>query len=62
VAEVLGECLPAPLRRVGVPDRWVESGSIDELLTYHNMQPADIAAAARDAMRAKRPFHVARAK
>jgi transketolase len=59
VAEVLGECLPAPLRRVGVPDRWVESGSIQELLTYHNMQPADIAAAAQDAMRAKRPFHVA---
>jgi transketolase len=60
VAEVLGECLPVPLRRIGVPDRWVESGSISELLTYHHMQPADIAEAAQDVVRAKRPFQGAR--
>ena len=53
VAEVLGEHCPAPLRRIGVRDRWVDSGGIDELFTHHRMQPDHIAAAARDAIKAK---------
>lgn len=53
VAEVLGETCPVPLRRIGVRDRWVDSGGIGELFTHHGMQPADIAAAARDALAAK---------
>lgn len=56
VAEVLGDGCPVPLRRIGVRDRWVESGGIDELFTHHHMQPQDIASAARDAIKAKRPF------
>ncbi len=56
VAEVLGECFPVPLRRVGVQDRWVDSGGIDELFTYHKMQPADIATAACLAIESKRHF------
>lgn len=56
VAEVLGECFPVPLRRVGVRDCWVDSGGIDELFTYHRMQPADIAAAACQSIEMKRHF------
>jgi transketolase len=54
VAEVLGETCPVPLLRIGVRDRWVESGGIDELFTQHQMQPEHIAAAACDAIAAKR--------
>lgn len=46
VAETLGEAFPAPLERIGVRDRWVDSGGTSELFTHHCMQPADIAAAA----------------
>jgi transketolase len=53
VAEVLTEQIPAPLRRIGVRDRWVGSGGVDELLTQQRMQPSDIAAAAREAIDAK---------
>jgi transketolase len=53
VAEVLGEHFPAPLQRIGVRDRWADSGGIDELFTYHRMQPDHIAAVARDAIKAK---------
>jgi transketolase len=55
VAETIGDCFPVPLRRIGVHDRWVESGGIEELFTYHHMQPTDIAAAALDVVRAKQP-------
>lgn len=50
VAEVLGEECPVPLQRIGVRDRWIDSGGINELLTEHGMQPADIATAAKTAM------------
>ena len=53
VTEVLAELHPVPVRRIGVQDRWAESGGIDELFTHHQMQPADIAAAAREVMRLK---------
>jgi len=54
VAETLGERCPVPLRRVGVQDRWVDSGGIDELFSRHRMQPRDIAAAAAAAVLEKR--------
>lgn len=47
VSEVLTEDCPAPLQRIGVHDRWVDSGSTSELFNHHGMQPEDIAAAAR---------------
>jgi transketolase len=53
VMEVIGENCPVPVRRIGVRDRWVDSGGIDELFTLHHMQPADIAQAAREAVRSK---------
>lgn len=59
VAEVLAEAQPAPLQRIGVRDRWVDSGGTGELFTHHGMQSEDIAQAARAAMAAKRPFRIA---
>jgi transketolase len=53
VAEVLGEECPVPLRRIGVRDRWADSGGMKELFTHHGMQPEDIAAAARQAVEAR---------
>jgi transketolase len=53
VAEVLGEECPVPLQRIGVRDRWVDSGGIKELFTHHGMQPEDIAAAAKKVIQQK---------
>jgi transketolase len=50
VAEVLGECAPAILRRVGVRDRFVSSGGTQELLAYHGMTAQQIAETARQAV------------
>lgn len=50
VAESLGEALPTVVLRIGVKDRYVTSGRIDELLAHHKMNPSDIAEAARQAM------------
>jgi transketolase len=57
VAEVLCERFPAPMARIGVRDRWVDSGGINELFTEHKMQPEDIAAAARQVIEAKGARH-----
>jgi transketolase len=62
VLEVLAETHPVPLRRIGVQDCWVDSGGIDELFTYHKMQPGDIAAAARQVVAMKRPFQISRSR
>ena len=60
VLEVLAETYPVPLLRIGVQDCWVDSGGIDELFTFHKMQPVDIAAAARQVVGMKRPFQISR--
>jgi transketolase len=54
IAETLGDMYPVPLRRIGYQDEWAHSGSIDQLLDRYHMRPADIAAAARQAIAAKR--------
>jgi transketolase len=53
VSEVLVEHSPAPLMRIGVRDRWVDSGGTKELFAHHGMRPEDIAAAAHKAIQAK---------
>ncbi len=54
VAEVLGESCPVPLARIGVRDRWLDSGGVDELFELHQMQPSHIAEAARHVIRQKK--------
>ena len=47
VAEVLGATRPAPLERVGIPDKFAESGDYDQLLDKYGMSVDDIKDAAR---------------
>lgn len=54
VAETLGESYPVPLRRIGVQDKFVDSGGVDELFTHYGMQPGDIAAAAQELVKARK--------
>jgi transketolase len=54
VAEVLGDLCPVPMRRIGVPDRWVDSGGTDDLFAYHCMLPTDIAQAALEVIAMKK--------
>jgi transketolase len=54
VAEVLGEQLPTPMKRVGIRDVWGESAPNDELLEKYGVTGAHVAAAARDLLGARR--------
>lgn len=58
VSEVLGETCPVPVQRIGVRDRWVDSGGTKELFTHHGMQPEDIANAAKKVIRARQNVKV----
>jgi len=48
VAEVIVENCPVPLKRVGIPDKFGESGSPDELLEKYGLTPGFIAAAVKE--------------
>ncbi len=54
VAEVLGERLPTPLKRVGIRDVWGESAPNDALLEKYGVTGAHVARAARDLLDAHR--------
>ncbi len=54
VAQAVAEFHPVPVRFVGIHDTYLESASVEELLERHHMTAADIARAAREAVRAKR--------
>jgi transketolase len=43
IAELLSEKLPSPLKRIGMKDRFGESGSPDELLEYFGLDGSSIA-------------------
>jgi transketolase len=51
IAEALVASFPVPLEQVALDDRYAESGETDELRARHGMTPADIAEAARRAIR-----------
>lgn len=53
VCELLSEKLPTRVKRVGIPDRFTESGTPDELRDKYELRAANIAAAARDLLRKK---------
>lgn len=53
VAELLGEEFPVPLKRIGVRDRYGESGKPDELLNLHGLTAKHIAIAAHAIMERK---------
>lgn len=53
VAEHLGEHCPVPLQRVGIADRFAETGPYADLLDKYGMSVTDIAAAAKRALSRK---------
>jgi transketolase len=54
VAEVTGAECPVPVVRVGIDDRFAESGPYDAILEAYGMGVSHVVAAARAALRAKR--------
>lgn len=48
------ETQPVPTYRIGVRDRWVDSGAMQDLFAEHRMHPRDIAAAAQSVFAARR--------
>jgi len=48
VAELLGENFPVPLKRIGMPDHFGESGDPDELLTHFGLDASHIRLAAHE--------------
>lgn len=53
VTEVLADACPVPVRRVGINDRFAESGPYDALLERYGMGVEHIVAAARSALAAR---------
>lgn len=53
VAEVLGENFPVPMERIGLRDRFGESGSPDELLAHFGLKSANIVKAAKKVIKRK---------
>jgi transketolase len=62
VAELIADACPVPVKRVGVADTFGESGKAEEIKAWCGLTPARIAAAARAALKAKRPAAPARRK
>jgi transketolase len=53
IAELLGEELPTPMKRIGVRDRFGESGTPDELFEHFGLTAAHIASAAQELLNDK---------
>ncbi len=53
IAELLGENHPVPLERIGMKDRFGESGGPNELLKHFHLTGQDIAAAAKELIKRK---------
>jgi transketolase len=54
VAEVIVENYPVPIKRVGVLDRFGESGHPDELMAEFNLKSSDIIKAVESVMKRKK--------
>ncbi len=54
VAEYVSEHCPVPVKRVGVRDKFGQSGTVDELKELYEISPAHIVAAAESALRESR--------
>ena len=54
IAELLGEYCPVPLKRIGVQDRFGESGKPDELMGAYGLRAKDIVKAAKEVIKRKK--------
>ncbi len=57
IAELLGEKLPMPVKRIGMQDRFGESGEPNELLDHFGLTGAKIAKAVREFVEANPQYH-----
>jgi transketolase len=57
IAELLGDELPTPLLRIGVPDRYGESGAPLELITYFGFDGPGIAEQVKKHVDTKPKYH-----
>jgi len=57
VAELLGENLPTPLHRIGMKDRFGESGEPNQLLNYFGLSAEHIAETAKQFIESKAKYH-----
>ncbi len=57
VAELLGESLPTPIKRIGIQDRFGESGEPDELLDHFGLTGDKIALAVKDFVATTPQYH-----
>ena len=53
VAEAVTDAHPVPIRRVGIADKFAETGPYSEIMDRYGMAVADILVAARKAVAAK---------
>jgi transketolase len=53
VAQIVAEEHPVPIRFIGIRDTYMESGSVEELMTRHHFTADDIVKAAEEAVAAK---------
>jgi len=53
VASVVAEECPVPIKRVGIQDRFGQSGLAEELLIHYGLMPKDIAAAVKEVLTKK---------
>lgn len=60
VSEVVTNCFPVPVKRVGIPDCFAESGTYDQISNRYGLSIAHIITAVRNAMAIKR-YHGAAA-
>ena len=51
VAEVLSENYPVPIKRIGIKDKFGESGTTDELMREYNLKSKDIIKAVKDVLK-----------
>jgi transketolase len=54
VAQVVAEACPVPVRFIGIRNTYMEAGPVEELMKKHGFAAADVVAAARAAVAAKR--------
>ena len=57
VAELLAEQLPTPLKRIGIKDRFGESGKPAELLAYFGLDAKGIANTTREFIQNNHQYH-----
>ncbi len=57
IAELLSESLPVPIKRIGINDRYGQSGSAEELFEHYGLKPEQIAKDIRQFIKIMPQYH-----